>query len=97
MQPEDYNARQYLECGIVTTIDTVSVGILNILEINFGHLWGHEKDVSDLTKEQLVYLIRWKEVRSQILGRAEKSKNILLDNASKRLNIFNKERERFDD
>lgn len=96
MQLDDHTARQYLNRGINTTLDTVSVGILAILEVNFGHLWGQGRSKEELTEKELQYLERWQETRSEILGKSEQCKSILLKNTARRLIVTNKERG-FDD
>lgn len=86
MSKDNFKAKKYLNKGIDISISTVAVGILNILEYNFGHLWGHGKDEGELNEDEIRYRTRWKEVRTEILNTAENSKHIAKNN-TKRLNV----------
>lgn len=85
MSKDDFKSKQYLNKGIDISINTVAVGILNILEYHLGHLWGHSKE-EELSDNERAYLERWKEIRTEILNKAETAKHIAKNN-TKRLNV----------
>ena len=69
------NAR---EC-IIISFKTASVGTLELLEEELGHLWGHGKDPKDLTEDEQYYKCIWDRIRSGIFDKSEKAKNIVLN------------------
>jgi len=46
---------------------TIMIGALAAFEEGFGHLWGHGKETSALTDDQLYWLDIWQEVRTKVL------------------------------
>lgn len=51
-----------------TKIRTAFIGALSAFEQNFGHLWGHRLQDSELTDEQLEYKEIWELCRTSILN-----------------------------
>lgn len=58
----------------VISIRTAVVGIIESLENNLGHLWGHGQQ-EDLTAEQQKNLESWKRLRQEIFDKSEKSQD----------------------
>jgi len=51
-----------------TKIRTAFIGALSAFEQNFGDLWGHRLQDSELTEEQLKWREIWEECRTSILN-----------------------------
>ena len=61
-------SRQRLLKIISTKMRTAFIGALSAFEVRFGELWGHGKDVSELTREQKARRQMWEEARQNILN-----------------------------
>ena len=48
-------------------LDTTMIGAISAIEEIFGHLWGQDKDESDLTEDELKYDEMWEKCRERIL------------------------------
>lgn len=60
--------KQRLKKIIGKKIETTMIASLSQFETAFGHTWGHGKDESLLTPDELVFKAKWKEVRDRILN-----------------------------
>ena len=60
-------SKKRLATIISTKIKTSFIGSISVCENNFGFLWGHGKDVEELTEQEAAVREIWDEVRTQIL------------------------------
>lgn len=70
-QNEKYNenSKQRLINGIAKKFKTTIIGSLAVFEEHFGYLWGHGKDIKDLTKEEKTFYNIWMRARSELLDK----------------------------
>ena len=61
------SSKKRLSNIVSTKIKTSFIGAISSCEKNFGFLWGHGKDESELTKQELEMKELWEEVRTEIL------------------------------
>lgn len=69
MDNERYNmvSKKRLMDSLKKKFNTTTIGILDILETELGHLWGHGLPYNELTLEQKKFRKKWKQVRTKIL------------------------------
>lgn len=61
------NSKKRLLNNIERKFRTTMIGSIAAMEEEFGHLWGHEQDVKNLTNAQLEWRQAWAKTRSKIL------------------------------
>lgn len=47
---------------------TTMIGALYQFEENFGYLWGLDKDLEDLTDQELFFRDKWEDTRNHVLN-----------------------------
>lgn len=72
--------KTFLVNGVRISVKTITIGILEILENNFGELWGHGLELEELSEEQKEFRETWEYVRHQIKERGKQSQDILINN-----------------
>ena len=88
-----FSKKRLLE-NITKKFKTTMIGALSTFEREFGHLWGHGKDVENLTSEELKYREQWDIARTEILNRGNTQLRGALDEVSQ--HTVNKEKYRVD-
>lgn len=68
---------------LMTLFKTCFIGNIDILEKTFGHLWGHGKHVSELTRSEEDWREQWAEVRKAILDNGNKQLRAAQDEINK--------------
>ena len=68
--------KEYLINGIGISFDTACVGSIELLEQQFGFLWGHGKPLEDLDEDEQYYREIWKTIRREIFNKSETAKKI---------------------
>ena len=63
------DSKQKLKANAEKKLKTSLIGSLDSYEKNFGHLWGHGRDVRDLTQSEKLWRDLWEKVRKEILDR----------------------------
>ena len=80
MKDRRVSDKSYLKNGVRISVKTITIGTLEILETNFGYLWGHGLELDELTEDQKEFRETWEYVRHQIKERGKESQDILLNN-----------------
>lgn len=84
MRNNEERLRRGLNRLIQKRCTTIFIGTLDSIEQKFGHLWGIEKDLRDLTERERLFLEVWKNLRKEILDKGNfQTKNLL-----KELEVF---------
>lgn len=71
-------SREALRKLVHTRCTTIFIGALDSIEQQFGHKWGLDKNLVDLTENEKAWLCLWKEMRKEILDKGNNQKKLLL-------------------
>lgn len=63
------DSRKRLDQIIKKKMKTTFIGALDSFESNFGYLWGHGLDESELTHEQAEFRVVWENTRTEVLNK----------------------------
>jgi len=61
------DSKQRLLRNIQRKLNTTFIGSLSKFEVAFGELWGHGKDVSELTETEQSFREAWEQCRTSVL------------------------------
>ncbi len=63
------NSKRQLIRHVSTKIKTTMIGALDSFEKGFGYLWGHTKELEELTPEESEMRELWEEIRTEVLDK----------------------------
>lgn len=67
-------------------VPTVLIGILQIIEEEYGYLWGKDNPSGMITQEQKEQYYKWKDIRKRILDHGFSNMNLMKDFIRRDLN-----------
>jgi hypothetical protein len=79
---EEAASKQRLKNDIQKKMKTTMIGALASFEETFGHLWGHNKSVSSLTKDEKHMRELWDITRTEILDKGNNQVRMALSEIS---------------
>jgi hypothetical protein len=72
-------SREALDKIVSRRCTTIFIGCLDSIEQKLGHLWGMDKRLRDLNREERLFLEIWKSLRKEILDKGNVQKKALLE------------------
>jgi len=84
-------SKQRLVKAVEKHIRTSFIGALDAFEKEFGYLWGHGKDVEELSEDELTFREVWNRARDKVLDNG----NDRIKNASEEIDQYNVEWNKF--
>lgn len=84
------NSKKKLSGNIKKKFETTIIGALAAFEGSFGYLWGHGKDISDLTPEELSFREIWNATRSAVLDNGNSNSRAAQSEIAQYTVVFNR-------
>ncbi len=84
---QDYNQERFEEYVKDTArkrINTTFMGAIATIEESLGKLWGHPKDVEELTENERKFWKVWRRMRSEILDKGNHQLRLFVQDIEKR-------------
>jgi len=84
------NAKAKLIKLIEKKFKTTYIGALASFEEAFGHLWGHGKNVSELTSQEKEFAEKWANVRTEVLNKGNNNSRATQEEVSQHEIMYSK-------